>query len=489
MDDELDQTGKRGAARRASEGAMSAPRDVRARRGLLEMMETPEVVLTASGEETLGIADEVIDKINNEFPAEALRCPLNEERRKIANRIAILVRQQALARRLSMSTKTFQTVCAEIERRLLGLGFLDRLLPPARTDLTEIAVYSSGLVQVMRKGEVRWETVEMFLRDAEIWRVLDRILGPQNKVLNEANPSVNARLPSSESNPGGGRVKALHPVIVPPGRNPAVNIRLFEQKPVRPEWILEKGMASAEVMDFLSEEIQGGEKILITGGTRTGKTTLLSALCNYLPEGWRIVKIEEPQEIWIDRPTVQTLEARPAAIGTEVKPYTLADGVDDALRISPDYLIVGEVRDGRAALALFRALMTGHSGSSTFHANTPEEALERLATVMGADAGVGRADAMGMIGSAIDLIVQLGIRGEVRRVVSVTAVRPQAKRIEPLLIPLFRFRPGSAANCPQWEQLFLDGREPREEGLPHGTSGIAGARQTRTDERKNEGAQ
>ncbi|MGA2110596.1 MAG: ATPase, T2SS/T4P/T4SS family [Anaerolineales bacterium] len=439
------------------------------RRGLLEMMEIPRLEIEGSGKELSGIADEVIDRINHEFPAEVLRRPSKEERQKVAERIAVLVRQQALARKVSLSGHTIQTITDELERRLLGLGFLDLLLPPARTDLTEIAVYSSGLVQVMRKGQVRWETVDLSPSEAEIWRTLDRILGPQNKVLNEANPSVNARLPGSESNPGGGRVKALHPVIAPPGRNPAVNIRLFEQEPVRPEWILRKGMASVEIMDFLAEEIQGGEKILITGGTRTGKTTLLSALCNYLPEGWRIVKIEEPQEIWVDRPTVQTLEARPAAVGTEVRPYTLADGVDDALRLSPDYLIVGEVRDGRAALALFRALMTGHSGSCTFHADTPQEALQRLATVMGADAGVGRADAMGMIGSAIDLIVQLGIRNEVRRVVSVAGVAQHPRQIDPVLVPLFRFRAGSPPSDPHWDELP---EEPQMLVLPDGPSGI-----------------
>ena len=111
--------------------------------------------------------------------------------------------------------------------------------------------------------------------------------------------------------------------------------------------------------------------MLITGGTRTGKTTLLSALCSFLPAAWRILKIEDPEEIWIDRSTVQTIEARPQAVGTEVRPYTLADGVDDAMRMSPDYLIIGEVRDGKAAQALFRALMTGHGGACTFHADSP----------------------------------------------------------------------------------------------------------------------
>ena len=162
-------------------------------------------------------------------------------------------------------------------------------------------------------------------------------------------------------------------MIAPPGRNPVINIRLYEQKPVRPEWILERGVLNEEMLEILSHAVQNGARILICGGTRTGKTTLLSALCNFLPQAWRIVKIEDPEEIWIDRQTVQTLEARPQAIGTEVQPYTLANGVDDALRISPDYLIVGEVRDGQAAMALFRAMMTGHSGACTFHADSPKK--------------------------------------------------------------------------------------------------------------------
>ena len=140
-------------------------------------------------------------------------------------------------------------------------------------------------------------------------------------------------------------------------------------------------------MDLLQQAMEQGYRILITGGTRTGKTTLLSALCNFLPPAWRIVKIEDPEEIWIDRPTVQTIEARPAAIGTEIQPYTLANGVDDAMRMSPDYLILGEVRDGQAGLSLFRAMMTGHSGASTFHADSPREAVRRLTTVLGADTG------------------------------------------------------------------------------------------------------
>ena len=386
------------------------------------------------------VANEVIDQINREYPVSVLQAPSDEERARIQERIHSLV---GLAFRRNSAYSSFQTdaaLAAELGRRLMGFGFLDLLLPPARTDLSEICIYSSGLVQIMRKNSVRWETVpDLQPGPAEINRVLDRILGPQNKSLNEANPTINAKLPATIHNPGGGRVKALHAVIAPPGRNPSINIRLFEQKPVLPGWILERGMMSGEMMDLLQTAMEQGSRILITGGTRTGKTTLLSALCNFLPATWRIVKIEDPEEIWIDRPTVQTIEARPAALGTEIQPYSVANGVDDALRMSPDYLILGEVRDGQAGLSLFRAMMTGHSGASTFHADSPRETVRRLTTVLGADAGVGSADALQLIAEAVDLLVQIGIRDEVRRVTVIANVAKELVKGDIRFRPIFRF--------------------------------------------------
>ena len=398
------------------------------------------------------VVNEVIDQVNREFLVEVLRSPSEAERQAIQERINALV---ALAFRRNNAYSAYQRdneLASELGRRLMGLGFLDLLLPPARTDLSEICIYSSGVVQVMKKNSVRWETVPELLPDpAEINRVLDRLLGSQNKSLNEANPSINAKLPATLHNPGGGRVKALHPVIVPPGRNPSINIRLFEQKPVLPEWILERGMMSSQMMNWLCLAMEEGDRILITGGTRTGKTTLLSALCNFLPPAWRIVKIEDPEEIWIDRPTVQTVEARPAAVGTEIQPYTLANGVDDAMRMSPDYLILGEVRDGQAGLSLFRAMMTGHSGASTFHADSPREAVRRLTTVLSADTGMRPSDSIRLIAEAVDLVVQIGIRHEVRRVTEIAVVDKELKNGDITFDTVYRYDDLSPEGQPRWE--------------------------------------
>jgi len=418
---------------------------------LLELLEDP---MQGQGQLTLPqgeeITLEVIDAINHEFPASLLEHPEEVDSQRVQNRIQFLVGQALMRRALILPASRSQDLVAELSRRLLGLGFLDLLLPPARTDLTEIAVYSSGLVQVMKKGSVRWENVELTPSAEEIHRILDRLLGPQNRSLNESNPSVNARLERSAKIPGGGRIKALHPVISPPGRNAAFNLRLFEQKPVQPEWLLARNLMNAEMMQDLADALRNGSRMLISGGTRTGKTTLLSALCNFLPPAWRILKIEDPEEIWIDRPTVQTIEARPQAAGTEVRPYTLADGVDDAMRLSPDYLVIGEVRDGRAAQALFRALMTGHGGACTFHADSPSEAVSRLSVLLGADAGVQKVDALPMIADALDLLVQLGIRGESRRVTGIARIAGVTAENRVKIEPLWIYDENCSPTSPDW---------------------------------------
>jgi pilus assembly protein CpaF len=181
-----------------------------------------------------------------------------------------------------------------------------------------------------------------------------------------------------------------------------------------------------------------------------GQRILIPALCNYLPPAWRIVKIGDPEEIRIDRKTVQTVEARPKIPGSEVPAYTLADGVDDAMRMSPDYLIVGEVRDGRAAMALLRALMTVHAGACTLHADSPREAFERLTTLMGSDMGVSPRDAARMISASMDILVQIGIVKETRRVTSIAKVDKKLHGGEAWFVPLWRLEEGSSEEDPGW---------------------------------------
>jgi pilus assembly protein CpaF len=233
-----------------------------------------------------------------------------------------------------------------------------------------------------------------------------------------------------------------------------VNIRLFEQKPVRPEWLLERKQMTAEMMDYLKTAIASGSRILICGSTSSGKTTLLSALCNFLPPEWRTVKIEDPSEIWIDRPNIQTIEARIVPPGSEVPSYTLRHGVDVAMRLSPDYLIVGEVRDGAAALALLRASSSGHPGSCTFHAESPADAFERMSMLMGTDCGIPDRRAYQNIITGLDLLVQLTKRGNRRQVTAIVKVDKKLRGGEPRYIPVFRMDDRSDPENPVWNRIL-----------------------------------
>jgi pilus assembly protein CpaF len=422
---------------------------------LLDSVTSPGALPAATRQ---SILEQVIDAVNREFPGTLLRSPEEAERRQVEGRIRTLVSAAFRQENLPPDREEQSALAAEIARRVMGLGFLDLLLPPARTDLSEITLYSSGLIQVMKKGSVRWEDTDLEVDVAEVWRVLNLILGPQSRAANEATPSVNAKLPATRHNPGGGRVKVLHPAIAPGKGYPSVNIRLFEQKPVRPEWLLERRLMSPAMMDFLGQAMQAGERILICGATRTGKTTLLSALCNFLPQGWRIVKIEDPEEIWIDRKTVQPIEARQKVVGSEVPAYTLADGVDDAMRMSPDYLILGEVRDGNAAMALLRAFMTGHAGASTLHADRPAEAIKRMAALIAGDLGIERKDATFMLTFCVDLMVQINIVDEIRRVTSITRLGKSLNGEEPSFNTLWEYDPTSSPEDPCWRQVAEKGK-------------------------------
>ena len=187
-------------------------------------------------------------------------------------------------------------------------------------------------------------------------------------------------------------------------------------------------------------------RLLVIGGTATGKTTILSALCSGIPKGARVVKIEDPEEIWLDHPHAVTIEARPAPPGSSVPPYTLRDGVDDAMRMSPRWLIVGEVRKGDAAMSLFRAQMSDHPGLSTFHAEGPEQAVFRMAVIMFSDVGVEMAAAKAIFAEAIDLVVQVGWLDGRRQLLGVWEVERKLQAEQVQFRPLYY--PGDADLLP-----------------------------------------
>ena len=363
------------------------------------------------------IASEVMTRVSEEFGPERLFAPTEETKKEAVERIRHFVRVALRAREMVIEQSREEALISCIAHRMLGLGFLEQLLPPARTDLTEIALTPDGRVWVMPKGQIDFVPVDdLHPSISEVERVVDRILGAHSRALSVANPSVDAKIPRSKRLPGGARVKVLHPCVAPGDGYPAVNIRLYEPKPVKPSQIIQWGEANQEIMETLAEAVKRRLRIIVSGGTNTGKTTLLSAICNFLPREERVITVEDPQEIYVDHPHVVSLEARPPTLEGKFG-YSLAQGVDDALRMSPRWLIVGEVRTGDAALSLLRAQMTDHAGISTIHADSPKGAIERLALLLRADTGMRREPAKELIHAAVDLVVHLTFdRFGVRRI-------------------------------------------------------------------------
>lgn len=305
-------------------------------------------------------------------------------------------------------------------------GCLDFLFQPGASPWTDVVFNGNGVMWGRARDSLEFQSMDRQRPSPdEVWQALESLLSPLGRACTEASPSVDAKIPrDAETGFAGARLKVLHPAIVPGDGFPAFAIRFFEQRPVSPRQIVEWEMAPQEPMDLLLSAVAEGRNILIAGGTGTGKTTLLAALCHGIPMHERIVKIEDPEEIWLPHPDVVTLEARPAPPGSPHIGYRVADGVDDAMRLAPSRIIVGEVRTGVAAMSLFRAFMSDHSGLVTFHANGPQEALSRLGVVLFADADVPFEAGRGLFLQAVDLVVHIGFQSGKRRVLGIHEVLP-----------------------------------------------------------------
>jgi pilus assembly protein CpaF len=324
------------------------------------------------------------------------------------------------------SPQDMQEMAREVVARVGGLGFLEPLLR-SEGNLSEIAVTPFGDVWVLKKSAANFEKLEYRPTATEVWRSVETLLAPLGRSVTEASPSVDAKLPRQDGLAGGARVKIIHPVVAPGLGYPSINIRLFESKPVTPAQLVSWKVAPEAVILDLVALVPRELRILVIGGTGSGKTTLLSAICSGIPKSARVVKIEDPEEIWLDHPHVVTLEARPAQVGASVSPYSLANGVDDAMRMSPRWLIVGEMRRGDAVAALFRAQMSDHPGLSTFHAEGPDAAITRLSLLLATDLNVRAGASKEMFVQAVDVIVQVGWRDSGRQMLGIWEVEKELK--------------------------------------------------------------
>jgi len=303
----------------------------------------------------------------------------------------------------------FQEVVADI----LGLGPLEPLLRDE--SVTEILVNGADLVFVERKGIL--QETDIRFRDAqEVMRIIDRIVTPLGRRVDESSPMVDARLPD------GSRVNIIIPPLALNG--PCISIRKFSKVAFTPDDMVRMGTFTQDLVDFLRVCVLARLNIIISGGTSSGKTTVLNVVSSFLPPNERIITIEDAAELHLDQPHVVRLETRPPNVEGRGR-VTIRQLVVNALRMRPDRIIVGEVRGGEA-LDMLQAMNTGHDGSlTTAHSNGPRDTLHRVETMtMMSGVELPLRAVREQISSAFDLIVHLDrlVDGS-RKVVSVTEVQ------------------------------------------------------------------
>jgi pilus assembly protein CpaF len=333
----------------------------------------------------------------------------NEIRAHIEELFTNILAEESMVLARAERQRLFESIVADI----LGFGPLEPLL--ADETVTEIMVNGPRNVFVERAGNIHRANVT-FDDDDHVMRILERIVAPLGRRIDESSPLVDARLPD------GSRVNAVIRPISLVG--PTITIRKFFKRPLTVEDLISKGSISKEIVEFMRSCIIARLNIIVSGGTGSGKTTLLNILSGFIPDGERIVTIENAAELQLRQEHVVTLETRPPNIEGKGQ-ITIQDLVVNSLRMRPDRIVVGECRGGEA-LDMLQAMNTGHDGSlTTCHSNSPRDTIARL-EVMCLMAGMDlpiRA-IREQIASAVDCVChQERLRDGSRKVVKVTEVQ------------------------------------------------------------------
>lgn len=333
---------------------------------------------------------------------------LADVRKTIQNLLEQILNEENIVLSRPERTRMFEQVVAEI----LGFGPLQSLLDD--DTITEIMVNGAKDIYVERRGKII-KVPLAFENNEHVMRIIERIVAPLGRRIDESSPYVDARLPD------GSRVNAVIPPISLVG--PVLTIRKFAVNPITVDQLIEYNSISPEAVQLLEACVKARLNVVISGGTGSGKTTLLNILSGYIPTDERIITIENAAELQLRQDHVITLESRPANIEGRGE-ITIRQLVINALRMRPDRIIVGEIRD-EAALDMLQAMNTGHDGSmTTLHSNSPRDTLARLETmVLMAGMDLPMRAVREQVASSINVIVhQERMRDGTRKVTNITEI-------------------------------------------------------------------
>ncbi|MBC7754129.1 MAG: Flp pilus assembly complex ATPase component TadA [Moraxellaceae bacterium] len=331
-----------------------------------------------------------------------------EVRAKTQRDISVIVDKEAP----DFAREDRQRLVKEVLEEALGLGPLEDML--ADPSITEIMVNGAGKIFVEKAGRVQLSGIK-FTSNDHLRRIIERIVTPLGRQINNATPYVDARLKD------GSRVNAVIEPLAIDG--PALTIRKFKKGGISPQKYIDYGSATTNMLDFLRISVEYGYNVVISGGTGSGKTSLLNMISQFIPSHERVITVEDAAELQMMQEHVVRLETRPPSMeGTNA--VTIRDLIKNALRMRPDRIVVGETRDG-AALDMLQAMNTGHDGSmTTTHANSPRECVARLETlVMMSGLELPLRAIREQIAGAVDLIVQIvRLSDGSRKIISITEV-------------------------------------------------------------------
>ncbi len=351
---------------------------------------------------------QLVERLRERMAARGDASAFGPARASLAETARVLVEAEAPL----LDPLTRERVVELVVQASAGLGPLERLMADPEVD--EVMVNGSESVWVERSGvlsetDVRFECVE------ELEQVIERVLAPVGRRVDEATPVCDARLPD------GSRVNVVIPPLALDG--PALTIRRFRHRQLDAPALVANGTLSRHALDYLAAGVRERRSLLVCGGTGSGKTTTLNVLSSFIPAGERIVTIEDAAELRLRQEHVVRLESRPPGLDGRGE-VTIRMLVRNALRMRPDRIVVGEVRGGEA-IDMLAAMTTGHDGSlTTVHASSPAGALRRIETMaLMADVDVPHRAVRAQIGEAFDLIVhQARVAGGARQVVALVAV-------------------------------------------------------------------